>query len=44
MYIERILGLSHNRIKVATKDGSFAESLPVTSDGLNYRFNSWRHI
>lgn len=43
MYIESVLSggsLSHNRIKVATKDGAFAESLPVTSDGLNYRFST----
>jgi hypothetical protein len=42
MYIESVYSgsLSHNRIKVATKDGSFAESLPVTSDGLNYRFST----
>lgn len=43
MYIESVLSggsLKHNRIKVATKDGSFAESLPVTADGLNYRFGT----
>lgn len=43
MYIESVLSggsLKHNRIKVATKDGSFAESLPVTTDGLNYRFST----
>lgn len=43
MYIESVLSggsLRHNRIKVATKDGSFAESLPVTTDGLNYRFST----
>lgn len=43
MYIESVLSgssLRHNQIKVATKDGSFAESLPVTTDGLNYRFST----
>ncbi len=43
MYIESVLSggsLQHNKIKVTTKDGSFAESLPVTTDGLNYRFST----
>lgn len=43
MYIESVLSgssLKHNQIKVATKDGFFAESLPVTTDGLNYRFST----
>ncbi len=43
MYIESVLSggsLRHNRIKVATTDGSFAESLSVTTDGLNYRFST----
>lgn len=43
MYIESVLSggsLRHNRIKVTTKDGSFAESLAVTTDGLNYRFST----
>lgn len=43
MYIESVLSggsLKHNKIKVATKDGSFAESLSVTTDGLNYRFST----
>lgn len=43
MYIESVLSggsLRHNQIKVATKDGSFAESLTVTTDGLNYRFST----
>ncbi len=30
----------HNRIKVATKDGSYAETLPENGDGLNYRFSN----
>lgn len=43
MYIESVLSgqpIKHNKIKVSTKDGSYAESLAVTSDGLNYRFNT----
>ncbi|MDO5524428.1 MAG: hypothetical protein Q4G48_10340 [Bacteroidia bacterium] len=43
MYIESVLSgtsLKHNKIKVSTRDGSFAESLPVTTDGLNYRFST----
>lgn len=30
----------HDRIKVSAKDGSFAESLPVTDDGFLYRFSN----
>jgi len=30
----------HSKIKVTSKDGSFLESLPVTDDGLNYRFSN----
>lgn len=43
MYIESVLSgssLRHNRIKVSTDDGSFAESTRVTTDGLNYRFST----
>lgn len=43
MFIESVLSgssLKHNKIKVSTRDNSFAESLPVTSDGLNYRFST----
>ena len=43
LYIESVLPGStvrHNKIKVSTRDGAFAETLPVTSDGLNYRFNT----
>ena len=43
MYIESVLlrsGIKHNKIKVSTKDGAYAESLPVTSDGLNYNFET----
>lgn len=30
----------HNKIKVSAKDGSFVQSLPVTDDGVNYRFSN----
>ena len=43
LFIESILSGSttrHSKIKVTTPDGNFAETLPVTSDGLNYRFNT----
>lgn len=31
-------GKFHNKMKVSTKDGSYMETLPVTDDGLNFRF------
>ncbi|MDD2513103.1 MAG: hypothetical protein PHS71_07625 [Proteiniphilum sp.] len=43
LFIESILSdssIKHNHIRVTSRDGSFAETLPVTSDGLNYRFNT----
>ncbi|HHU27054.1 MAG TPA: hypothetical protein GXZ56_10625 [Bacteroidales bacterium] len=43
LFIESILGSSsvkHNRVKVTAKDGTFAETGPVTADGMNYRFNT----
>ena len=43
LYIESVLpgsAIKHNRIKISSKDGSFAETLPVTSDGLNYQFKT----
>ena len=43
LFIESILSgnsIKHNKVKVSTKAGDFAETLPVTSDGLNYRFNT----
>lgn len=43
MYIESVFlgsAVKHNKIKVASKDGSYAESLPVTSDGFNYQFKT----
>lgn len=30
----------HDRLKVSLKDGSFVETLPVTDDGLNFRFSN----
>ena len=40
LYIESVYlgGQLHEKIKVSTKDNQFAESLPVTDDGLNFRF------
>lgn len=40
MYIESVyIGSQyHSQVKVATKSGTFAETLPVTEDGLNFRF------
>ena len=43
LFIESVLsgsGLRHNQIKVSSNDGSFAETLAVTADGLNYRFST----
>ncbi len=43
LFIESILSgstLRHNKIRVTSVDGSFAETLAVTSDGLNYRFST----
>ena len=43
LFIESVFSgsnLRHNKIKVFTRDGNFAETLPVTSDGLNYRFST----
>lgn len=43
LFIESILAggtLRHNKIRVTSVDGSFAETLAVTSDGLNYRFST----
>ncbi|SFL00873.1 hypothetical protein SAMN05216357_110138 [Porphyromonadaceae bacterium KH3CP3RA] len=43
LFIESILSgstIRHNKVKVSTADGNYAETLPVTSDGLNYRFNT----
>lgn len=43
LFIESILigrAIRHNKIKVSSKDGNFAETLSVTSDGLNYSFRT----
>ncbi|MDR0422575.1 MAG: hypothetical protein LBH72_06155 [Proteiniphilum sp.] len=43
LFIESILmgnAVRHNSIRVSTSDGDFAETLAVTSDGLNYRFST----
>jgi hypothetical protein len=43
LFIESILSGStvrHNKIKVSSGDGNFAETVAITSDGLNYRFNT----
>ncbi len=43
LYLESVLVGSkqtHNQLTVSTKDGSFVESLPVTDDGLNFRFSN----
>lgn len=43
VYVESIFvggGKKHNKVKVSVKDGSFAETLAVNDDGLNYRFSN----
>lgn len=43
LFLESILAgnaIKHNKIKVSTSDGNFAETLSVTADGLNYRFST----
>ena len=43
LFIESILSgnaIKHNKIKISTKDRNYAETLPVTSDGLNYQFKT----
>lgn len=41
-YIESVFvgDQRHNRLKVSSKDGSSAETLPVNDDGLNYHFSN----
>lgn len=41
LYIESVYigGQYHNKVYVADKDGSYAETLEVSDDGLNFRFN-----
>ena len=43
LFLESILvsnPIHHNKIRVTLRDGSFAETLPVTAEGLNYRFST----
>ena len=43
LFVESILSgpaIRHNKIKVGSNDGSYAETLSVTADGLNYRFTT----
>ena len=43
LFIESILSgstVNHNRVRITSSDGSFAETRVVTADGLNYRFNT----
>lgn len=43
LFIESILSgstIKHNQIRAVSDDGSFSETGVVTSDGLNYRFNT----
>lgn len=43
LFIESVLtgaAIRHQQVKISTPDGNFTETLPVTSDGLNYRFST----
>lgn len=43
LFIESILSgasIKHNKIRATSTDGSYAETFEVTSDGLNYTFNT----
>ena len=43
LFLESVISgrrIHHNKIKVAIPDGSYAESLQVTADGLNYTFTT----
>ena len=43
LYLESVLSgmnLNHNKIKASIPDGSYAESLTVTADGLNYKIKT----
>ncbi len=43
LYLESVLSglnLNHSKVKASIPDGSYAESLTVTADGLNYKFNT----
>ena len=35
-----VSNVKHNRVKVTAQDDTFAETGPVTADGMNYRFNT----
>jgi hypothetical protein len=42
-FVESVLvsnPIRHSKIRVALRDGSFAETLPVTSEGFNHRFST----
>jgi hypothetical protein len=43
IYLESIIvgqNIGHRQVRASLSDGSYAETLPVTSDGLNYSFNT----
>ena len=43
LYLESVLSgvnINHNKIKASIRDGSYAETLTVTADGLNYKFKT----
>lgn len=42
LYLESVFvgAQKHSKIKISLKDGSFVESLPVSDDGLNYRYTN----
>jgi hypothetical protein len=43
IYLESIVvgqNIGHRQVRASLSDGSYAETLPVTSDGLNYSFNT----
>lgn len=43
LYLESVVvgqSLHHNKIKVSLPEGEYAETLPVTAEGLNYRFST----
>lgn len=43
LYLESVVVgpfIYHNKIKIALPGGEYAETLPVTSEGLNYRFST----
>ena len=47
LYLESVLSglsLNHSKIKLSIPDGSYAESLSVTADGLNYKFKTLNKI